>query len=1156
MEIYKWKKFCDFFLAATFMICAGLGTLFLTNLNSVHAETVADYEKLEVDELPGFAHDSVSIIPSGTKSNVMFSVPNGGRIGFNGGFKNVEITSTINFSTIGNTTFILRAQGDTVLPAGHGGWTNKGYYLRWYGGSGKYDFVKNDTVIAEAQWGPLPPTVINTDYEVKFKAVDNGDGTANVSVLINGASFVNWVDVSDTLDAGWFAICSEGSVFTVKGNGLKQEPIKLNDVCSPITSANFPATINADGSVNTNKDGLASGAGYVFQTTSSYSVKTKFTPSEFASDTSAFRITVGAQKTNANEMNRPEIVDAAWGWSEPGYTISLAQNGQRHLLRGATLLNYAWSGPTLTSGTTYEIEFGYYPVGNNSNLIYFMLNNVLQMVFIDRKTDDYTPVMPNTVGAQPAGLLNYALTLGYGCAGTFTPYEKTTYTTKTLITSDLGTPSTIGGAGVFDRNNSVKSFVGGIVAGYQEATQNESIKFKANFSTIGANIVFTTRAQGSLDTPWGGGWTNKGYAVYLYPNGQLILVKNGITLCEGWATGGFGFAANTDYIIEILTVNISENIVRFSVFVNDVCVANYIDTVNTINEAGIFAVYSSNMEGSLKPSGVNVPTVNVAQSVKANQNVQLDYSVTGKDEGDEVTYYVDTTNSTATATINSNTLTATTSGNLVVYACVNGIYSDDVLVTVEEPLKAEVTNIPLSPIIVGGEKFSVSGKLSDSSVTVTSKVFSVENGTGKATINAETGEITAVQAGSVYVFVTINEIKSQGYLISISPKIEVKNTSALAVGETRELDYFANCVLPTENIIINYELVSGSQLADLNSTTGVIKAKALGIVTLRVTLTGQTFQAVSEIVSVPIENPVVVLLGVKDMVKGETLTVTPQFSDNKNIKVETSKIEILEGDNLVTVDGNNIRAVKGGIVKLRAVINGVASKNHFITITELTPTLVVANRLPTNETVTLSVNFNSNFYTPSNIVYSIVSGGNLATINNNVLTTLSKAGKIKIKANIDNNLYVAEQTIDIYDCATITGLPNDNRVYVGTSTPISFVYNGTQEITSVKFELVSGGNIATLTELELGANETLRDKKATLKINDSGTIKIKITINNSIVIEKTVNAVVQKDLVPSAEKDLVLVIGLILGGMVLLIIAIFVTIFFVTRKNRKAKKDK
>lgn len=1109
-----------------------------------YANEALPFAQLQVDELPGYAADTAAVVPADTKSKVSFNVGGYGRIGFNNSFENVEITSVLNFSTVGNTTFILRAQGDTLLPAGHAGWTNKGYYFRWYG-HGQYDFVKNDQVVASAQNGPLPAMAVDTDYVVKFKAVNNADGTAQITVSVNDAVFVDYADESDVLSAGWFAICSEGSVFNVRGNGFEQGAVNLADVASPVTSGNFPATVNADGSVNTT--GGSSGAGYVFQTTDSYAIKTKFIPSAAAGN---ITLTVGSKKTNDKEMNRPDIVDNDWGWTTLGYTVSWSANGQRHLNRGGALLDYVWNLPGFEADREYLLEFGYKHLGDGSNLVYLFIDDVLKMTFIDRAKDGYTPLTPVSSGV-PADLLTYSLLITNGCEATIKPLEKTQYEQKTLITKDMGAPAVIPTMKpTLDRNNSVSAFSSGVVAGYTTATANQSVRFTANFTSIGSNIVFMSRAQGALDTPWGGGWTNKGYTVYLYANGQLILSKNGATLCEGWATGGFSFAAGQDYLIEIGTVDVSDSAVRFFVNVNGVCVANYVDTVSPIKNSGTFVIYSTGMAGSLKQYGYAVPQVDAPSSAKVGQSVTLGYTMDGKLPSDEVSYYIDEAVSTARGKITDGKLVPETGGKLSVYACVNGIYGDSVEITVEQALTAEVINLPTAPVIVGGEQFSVDGKLSDDSVAVESKVFSIVNGTGKAAIDPSTGEITAISAGSVYVVVTINGIQSEPRFLSVSPKIEIGNSTALAVGATRSLSYTANCGLPDETITAAYELISGSEYVTFNAETGVVQAKQIGVITVRVLVTGETFQAVSEAISIAIEAPVVVLRNVQDMVVGQKLTLSPEISEG--VAIQTKSLEIISGEGIITVDGDTVSAAKEGSVKIKAVVNGYESVTYTIVVTKLTATLIAPQQLFCNEQATLQIMFNSSEYTPAKVVYSVVSGQQCATVSGNLLTTTDEAGEVKIKAEADDGLYVAYATIKVLSKVSISGVTDNQQIFVGTSFDVSFLLKDGIQVNSVKYELVNSDGLATLTEKPLEAGQTEKDKKATITILSAGTVTVRVTINNEYTDEIVFGAVEQADVVPQAP-DYWWAFAIV--GVVVVIAAVVVTVVLVGKKKKGGKND-
>lgn len=1152
------KKVLSSTLAAVALVLSMLAlNMFVFAGKFTYADTSAEvpYASLYVNDLGGLMTNGATVDP--TTGNIT-AVNAYGRFGYQGAYENVEVTSVINFSAVGNTTFILRAQNTTIMPAGDPSYTNKGYYVRWYA-HGQFDFVANDTVIMSAVWGPLPAMAADTDYIVVFKAVNTEDGNVHVTFSINGAIVVDYLDETVKCGGGIFGICSEGSTFSARGDGFKQPAINLADASSPITSSNFPATINEDGSVSTGAGN--SGVGYIFQATDTYTFKTKVTPSAAAG---SFSFTVGAYKTNAHEMNRPDVVDSDWGWSEPGYTLVWSSNGQRHLNRGGTLLEYVWHLPTFTAGQTYEIEYGITQFGDGSNRIHLRIDGNIVVNYFDRAREGYTPLVMNPVGGQPASLCYTALVLSSGVESTITPYEMVEVQEKTIASKDLNAPVTIGGAGTFDRNGAIAHFGSGVVAGYPAELQSGAIKFKANFSTVGSNLILSMRSQGTFDTPWGGGWSNKGYSAYLYPNGQTILAKNGQTLFEGWATGGFGLAANTDYTIEMGTVDIVDGAVKVYVKVNDVLIMNYIDTVNAIADKGWFTIYSGGFEGKMSLVGYDIPTVTSNaedNAIKANQNVTLSYAMNNKDDADEVTYYIDEANSTTQAAIQGDNLIATSAGKVEVYVLVNGMYSENLALTVVDALKAELINLPTAPIIVGGESVTVDGKLTDDSVAIESKVFSIENVTGKATIDASSGKITAVAAGTVRVFVTINDVKSDGYILSISPKIEIGRSEAMAVGERRNLSYSANCELPDEQIMTTYELVEGDEYVTLNTQTGEIKAEKIGLIRIRVTVTGETFQAVSALVSIPIEAPVVVLKDVKDMYVGQTITLCPAI--NSGVEVESQEIVVVSGSSHVTIDGNSINAKSKGTVKVKAVINGVESDVYEIVISDLTPTLIAPKFLPKGDSVTLDTMFNFEEFVPTKVVYSIVSGGQYATLEGSVLTASQTLGKVKIKVEVYdlNDLaqeyirWTFEETIELCDKVRLAGLPEAaddgvTQVLNGSEINLSFVYTGDDEITSVQFVLVSGN--ATLTQLSLEAGQTPKDTQALLKLNGTGDVKLKVVVNgvdSPIITITVVN--------PRMSQLTKYIIGIVVVGVVFVACVVtLVTLLVLKKKKNKSKENK
>lgn len=1132
------KKYFKFFVLALFML-ASFSCLNFTQ--KVYADDTASempYADVWVNDLSGFATSGATI---DTKTNNITNLPAYGRFGFDGDYENIQVKSIVNFSkTIngGNTVFYLRTQGDVV----NASYTRKGYYVRWYN-NGQFEFYKNDTSVLGVIWGPIPAISNNVDYNVVFKTVNMSDGSVKILFTINDLVVIDHIDTTDPiLGGGLYAMSTDGNSLSVVGKGLNTPIVNLNDVADPIVSSNFPNAVIQDGIITTS-DGEDcplgySGVGYSFLASNSYGYKAKVTPSS-ASGRLVFSI--GAYKTNSHEMNRPNISSSGvdgWGWDETGYVLYWSANGQRHFARGddnTNLLEYLWNMPSFVAGQEYEIEYSMTTFGDGSVRILFKLDGVIMLNYLDRAREGYTPVQIPSAGAvAPANLYTNALICSISVSTKIAPVDSTVVDTKTVIYQDMNNATTLNDS-VFDRNGAVDNFNSGVAVGYNANISNSAIKFNTEFSSIGTGITYLLNYQGSLDQTWGGGWTKLGYAIKLYPNGMVGLIKGGNLVCEGWALSNFSLVQETNYLIEIATINLGDA-VHIYAKINDVYVLNYLDTKDTITSAGWFAVYSEGFSGNIKPFGVEYPTITAdfqGETLDINSPVQLSYNLSNKQDSDVVEYFIDQEASTATATLQDNVLTATSEGDIVVYAKVNEIYSEDLIINVSKSAYAIVTNLPTQPIIVGGEKITIDGKMSDDS-EITSKEFSVENITGSATIDSN-GTITAISAGTVKVYVTINGLKSQGDLIYISPKVSIKNASALAVGATIDsLGYQANCELPQENIITVYELVSGQDVVSLDSQTGKVTALKIGTFSVRVIVTGETFQAVSPIVELSVEAPIVVLRNVKDMFVGQTLTLNAQI--NEGITIESKEIVIVSGDG-IQIDGENITAIKQGTVTIKAVINGYSSDTYKIVILPVIVT-IVASDMPIGSTQELNIMFNDypdNRIEYTKVEYSISSGAKYATLTGNALTSLDKSGQVTLKVVVDDK-YTNTITINITPKVIIKGITDGLRIKSGSKIPLEYyVYPGgiEGEITSVEYVIVSGKNHAII-------------KDNTLIAKTAGSVELKVVVNGVSSQILTINIYVN----PSK------LVGFIVLGAVLLLILIVVIYIVVSYiiKVVKAKK--
>ncbi len=1098
-------------LCLCLMMAVGFGIMqYAPVSHNAYADTTATesaYAKVSIADMVGYASDSAT--RDAATGNIT-NVANYGRFGFGPKYENVEITSTVRFTTVGNTTFTLRAKGEGLMPAGS--WSdNQGYMVRWYP-SGQFDFVKNGVKVGETFFGPLPAVTVDTDYTVVFKTVNMSDGSVQVLLTINDLTVVNHndpVDDNDTPDdtaddilpitgAGWYAMTSEGSVFSVSGTKKTVPIVNLSDVSTAVTSSNFAgATVDENGVVTSKGTGSGgySGVGYYFYNDGQgYGYKANVTPKAVAG---YLVFSIGAYKTNSHEMNRPNTATSSgssgWSWDDHGYVIYWYNYGQLHLARGEvektrkTYVNN--SNYKFVADKTYAIEYSMLPFDDGSARVVFKVDGKTVIDFLDIPVYDaegnetYTPAKL-VHGTSHLNKITYALNMSVNVEATFAPIDPISVDQKTVITSDLGTAVSDSASAQFDRNGAVSLLKGALPVGWNANIKNSVIRFNTTFTSKGSsnpNIVFLINYKGAnLDQPNGGDWATKGYAFRLYSNGMTSLLDGGKALFDGWnpyAYPGVSLVLDTNFLFEIGTITDEATYTRVWLKINDKYVFNYLDTTSPVVDGGWFSVYNGgSYVGNMMPYGVEYPvvTTDIIDGEKAGINapVTLGYTLTGATDSDNVTYFVDEEKSTATANISGNVVTPLTEGNLVVYACVNGIYSEDIAFEVEQKAYPVVINLPTTPIIVGGEKVSIDGKMSDDS-QVTSKSFRIENISGRATINATTGEITPIAAGTIRVYATINGVESEGYILTIIPQIEIRNATTMAKGGTLDnLGYIANCDLPNEIITATYELVEGSQYVELNPTTGSVRALEIGIFGVRVTLTGETFQAVSPVCRISIEEPIIVINDgpVRDMYVGQEMLLYPHISQG-GVTITEVDLVVTLGDKLISTQvveqgGKKyvkITAVAAGTVRVKPKINGVEGvQESEFAITLLTPTIIV-NNVCVGRSQTLSVMFNSNDFEYSNIVYSIVEGQDVATLDGAVLTG-TKVGSVTIKAVIDGK-YTAQATVQITDKVIFKGIVDGQDILVGSKVQLDYyVYDQEGVVESVEYVLVDGHLYATMTE--------------------------------------------------------------------------------------------
>ncbi|MBO4939464.1 MAG: hypothetical protein J6D30_00340 [Clostridia bacterium] len=1055
--------------------------------------TEAAYAQVWVNDLGGFTHEGATY---NAQTNSVDLLPSGCRFGYDSGFENVEVKSKVTFVTkgSGNINFFLRMQGDLK----NNSYTRRGYQFRWYA-TGQYEVLKNGTKILGVKWTTTPAA--GSTYTVTFSTINQSDGSVKIKALIGTKQVFEYVDATDpVLGGGMYAMTSDGSQLSVTGEGFADKPINLYDMASPVTNANFPSTsISEDGKVTLTSGGVAGGAAWGFQQTDFYSYAFKYTPT---TADGKLRMTFGSQGT----LHRDDIIGDS-GWNDTGYVLQWwGGNGQRHLYRNNKLLEYVWNLPTFVAGQTYEIEYGVTSFGDGSNRVHLKIDGALKMIYFDRPSETNTPLAFTKTGV-PGSLFRYALISGIGANGVIEPIaEKTQYDEKTLLNSQLGTPATHSAA-TFDRNGGITEMSSGRNAGYNGDFLNTSIKMKGNFTATGSMILQLRGQSTVFDTPWGGSWTNKGYAVYLYANGQTILTKNGATLCEGWSLSSKKIATNTDYVIEFGTVNVGENAVRVFAKIDGSYVVNYLDNNNALTNSGWFTIFNnSGFAGSLMPYGVTYPEIStdLAEGKQALVNVPVTLSVTGTSETDEITYYVDETKSTVEATVWGDQLTAKGAGEVVVYACVNGIYGNELTISVKEPATPQIVGAP-STIVFGSQNVVLDVKLSDDG-EITSKAFFVEDMTGSATINAETGEITPVKAGTVKVYAVVNDTRTTDVIITIVPVVTVTAPSAtIYKGNELILQYTTNC--PTEDVTARWQLVEGEGVASLNAETGELTAIEAGTFSVKVTLTSESFRVDSEALVLQVVVPVLTNLPTTHIsLNGAPWTVGVKLSNDGEITSKIFYVEDVTGSATIDAETGAITPVKAGTVRVYAVVNGVETERVTITIAPAVSVATPSAMIFKGDVITLEYTTDG----PTEEVtarWQLVEGEGVVSLNTETgeLTAI-EAGTFSVKVILTAQSFEVESlplTLQVV-VPVLTNLPEAPIIVGGEVWSVDAKLSNDGEITSKAFFVEDVSGSATIDE-QTGAITPV--KAGTVRVyavvNGVETERVLLTMNPKVFLHKT-----------------------------------------------------
>ncbi len=568
--------------------------------------------------------------------------------------------------------------------------------------------------------------------------------------------------------------------------------------------------------------------------------------------------------------------------------------------------------------------------------------------------------------------------------------------------------------------------------------------------------------------------------------------------------------------------------------------------------SGVYGQLVITISGQVIPvSGITVTGAGGASTITQDKGtLALSATVTPANATNKtVTWSIN--NGTGQATINSSgVVTAVSNGTVTARATANdgsGVYGQLVIT-----ISGQV--IPVSGITVTGAggastitqdkgTLALSATVTPANATNKTVTWSINNGTGQATINSS-GIVTAVSNGTVTARATANDgsgvygelvITISGQIIPVSGITVTGAGGASTITQDKGTLALTATVTPANatNKTVTWSIINGTGQATINSS-GVVTAVSNGTVTARATANdgsgvyGQLVISISGQV-IPVTGITVTGAGGASTItqdKGTlalTATVTPANATNKTVTWS-----IINGTGQATINSSGVvTAVSNGSVVARATANDGSGVFGDITITisnQVVPVTGISisggNAISTpGGSLQLSATVTPSNATDKSVAWSITGGTGQATISQNGLVTAVSNGNVIIRATANGGT-------DIYATTTIS------------------VTNQTVLVESIT--VTASGGSATMTGLEtsLQLNAAVSPANATNKnvnwsvVNGSGQATISSTGLLTPVAYGTVTAIasavdgsgVSGDITINIVRDVINITGISVSG--------------------------
>lgn len=1116
------KKKYLFIGVASLMVLGASMSLSMTqdDLSVAFATDPVDdsYLVADITEMNNFYAYNASVnYTSGSRDTV--SVTSNGCFLFDEGRSNLEVVYNISEFADSPGAFSILARSQQTVNVSYS--RDTGYKLLVYA-HGVYQLYKQGTMMcAQAEISAL-----GVDQTIFFRTVncDNGSVHIVVDYKIGEGTRTNMFNIYDETDPifnnstnACYGVYKESGVetgtitFSSSYDRNTVGEVSLFDVSTP-HNLNSSATTIEDDSVliNPNYDHANSGVSFPIVSKKSYSYTVDVKPVHYGGfDGSFYAFSIGSTKT---EFSFPTpFVESPTAWTSCGYLFYWTADGWGfnglYLSRGMPDEGGAWGSrisktylgsPTYTLDTTYSVKILMDELDNGFVRLEMYIDGNLHLHFIDKPSDDgsYQPHhLPSDSAVTVGACTTYAnIFMRVQASGYLYPHNSgaSALTDKTVLRDIVGEPTFIGVSDKAYKSGEIASYSD--VCGYNTAISNSNIVANLTFTTIGDSLDFLLNYSGTF-----GSWETKGYKVRVTATGDVSLYKNDVLLI-GTTTSILFNSTTETYKVSYTTqsLNSSNNAVLVRFAINDFTIIDFIDVDAPVSTAGVFAVIPDGYEGAILQSGETLPSI----STDASENttfVNSDVTLSVDGTYSSIVYYVDSS-STATATIVGDVLNATTTGNVVVYAICDGRYTREITVSIVNP-EAVFINLPTTQVIVGGEDVDLDVAMNDSR-TVSSKTFSIVEGSTLATIDAETGVVHVVAAGRIRVSATLIDAydnvfttsSSTGY-IDLVPQM-VFDTERLGKGLSTVVNASYNCEVGSEET--TYELISGSEHATFVESTRTLTATSIGDVIIRVTFAPGATYSISNNYTVHVIESSLVIPSTPIIFGGETVTIGAKFSDDSPIS--NVEYHVVNGTGSATITNNGaITPVTAGTFGVYAICDGVQTPtSNLVVLPKVEVKNTTAIALGGERNLTYLVNCPLPQDEDIDVTYELVSGSECVQLNEStghIKAIATGSCTVKVVLSADSFEVESAQVQIAVETPVVTIKSHVNDLTLGQSQTIDAeLGNGEVEVTSSSIVFESGSDIFDVKGLTIQAVKS-GSASFRVKINDYSSNLITINVS-------------------------------------------------------------